>query len=148
MVQRAFPDFGLGSREQSQAPNNGGALCCSRRLQVCKNEILKNFEKKTVFGCRDVVQISDRHDKFVFSNTASKKLLGYSTDELNDRNVWDIQTPLGVSEMVLSENDLAVRKSNSNGFQTFLRMKDCLFCRMHFQIFESALFFGSHHKIN
>lgn len=54
------------------------------------------------------MQITDSHDKCVYSNHACQKVLGFTSDELSDRNVWDLQTTIGLSHLVLAENESAV----------------------------------------
>jgi PAS domain S-box-containing protein len=52
-----------------------------------------------------VDQITDSQDKFIYGNVSGEKVLGFSQSELIDRNLWDLQSPVGLSEMVLCEND-------------------------------------------
>ena len=50
-------------------------------------------------------QITDSQDKFIYGNINGEKYLGFTATELIDRNLWDLQSPVGLSEMVLAEND-------------------------------------------
>ena len=50
-------------------------------------------------------QITDSQDKFINGNISGEKVLGFPQSELIDKNLWDLQSPVGLSEMVLAEND-------------------------------------------
>lgn len=56
-------------------------------------------------SCHDVIQMTDSQDKVIYCNTAAERVLGHAASDLYDCNIWDYQATVGLSEMVLAEEN-------------------------------------------
>lgn len=51
------------------------------------------------------IQITDNQDRFLYGNSSFEKIMGFSQADLLDTNLWELQSPVGLSELVLAENE-------------------------------------------
>ena len=55
--------------------------------------------------CRDAIQVTDRQDRVIYENNSTEKILGYSNSDWLEKNIWDYQATVNLTESVLAEND-------------------------------------------
>ena len=55
--------------------------------------------------CRDAVQVTDTQDRVIYENNSTEKILGYSNSDWLEKNIWDYQSTVNLTESVLAEND-------------------------------------------
>ena len=56
-------------------------------------------------NCRDVVQVTDSHDRVIYENNSTEKVLGFSQSSDSEKALWDFQDTVNLTESVLPEND-------------------------------------------
>lgn len=57
-------------------------------------------------NCRDVVQVTDSHDRVIYENNSTEKVLGFQRESSDsEKALWDFQDTVNLTESVLPEND-------------------------------------------
>ena len=72
-------------------------------------------------NCRDVVQVTDSHDRVIYENNSTEKVLGFSQSSDSEKALWDFQDTVNLTESVLPENDTTASIRFDFFFQKNLR---------------------------
>ena len=72
-------------------------------------------------NCRDVVQVTDSHDRVIYENNSTEKVLGFSQSSDLEKAMWDFQDTVNLAESVLPENDTTenIRFEKKRTFKKF-----------------------------
>ena len=57
--------------------------------------------------------------RLVYGNHSSEKILGYSRDDVADKNLWELQNTVGMADVILEENNTVSTRTKTSSEATF-----------------------------